>query len=369
MSGETAHDRSGAPIVGTATPGSTYTAGDGIDITNDTISVDTEFTEASARANIVSGDPFSTILGKIKKWFTDLKAVAFSGSYNDLSDKPTIPVGSDYVQKSGDTMTGTLDINRAGEIQANFIRNNSGTAVNDSTIRLGNGTADGTAGATRGKIRLYGNGTKYTDLIAPNSTASRTITFPNATGTVALTSDIPDISGKVNKSGDTMSGNLEIANGFVLRLSNGSKATSFLKPPVSAGGGSDATVYAPNKGGTLLVDDDLLHTYRTSEVKIGTWIDGRDLYERTVELTGLTAGGEQVKAHGINNIRQVCHWKAIIVDGTGSENLCNDWLPNAPDWGCFVQNVGPTNVGYYMGGSRLPYISKIIVTVEYTKTS
>ena len=47
----------------------------------------TSFTEAATRTNIASGDTVTTILGKIKKWFSDLKAVAFSGSYNDLTDK------------------------------------------------------------------------------------------------------------------------------------------------------------------------------------------------------------------------------------------------------------------------------------------
>ena len=46
------------------------------------------FTEASSRANIASGETLPTIFGKIKKFFTDLKTVAFSGSYNDLSNKP-----------------------------------------------------------------------------------------------------------------------------------------------------------------------------------------------------------------------------------------------------------------------------------------
>ena len=49
------------------------------------------FTESTTRTNINSGEKISTLFGKIKKWFTDLKAVAFSGSYNDLSDKPSIP--------------------------------------------------------------------------------------------------------------------------------------------------------------------------------------------------------------------------------------------------------------------------------------
>lgn len=81
--------------------GGSYTAGDGIDITSNVISVDTAFTEAGTRQNIASGDTFATILGKIKKFFTDLKAVAFSGSYNDLTDKPTIPTAtSDLVNDS-----------------------------------------------------------------------------------------------------------------------------------------------------------------------------------------------------------------------------------------------------------------------------
>lgn len=49
------------------------------------------FIQSSNRINVSSGDTLSTLFGKISKWFADLKTVAFSGSYNDLSDKPTIP--------------------------------------------------------------------------------------------------------------------------------------------------------------------------------------------------------------------------------------------------------------------------------------
>ena len=46
------------------------------------------FEEATTRQNISSTDNLSTILGKIKKYFSDLKTVAFTGKYTDLSDKP-----------------------------------------------------------------------------------------------------------------------------------------------------------------------------------------------------------------------------------------------------------------------------------------
>lgn len=49
------------------------------------------FTQASTRNNIASGEKLSVIFGKIQKFFNDLKTVAFSGSYTDLSNKPTIP--------------------------------------------------------------------------------------------------------------------------------------------------------------------------------------------------------------------------------------------------------------------------------------
>ncbi len=51
--------------------------------------ISTEFSEDAKRENINSGEKLSVILGKIKKWFSDLKAVAFSNNYNDLDNKPT----------------------------------------------------------------------------------------------------------------------------------------------------------------------------------------------------------------------------------------------------------------------------------------
>lgn len=59
------------------------------------------FTEASTRENINSNEKLSIIFGKIKKFFADLKKVAFSGSYNDLSDTPDIPVIPDSLPANG----------------------------------------------------------------------------------------------------------------------------------------------------------------------------------------------------------------------------------------------------------------------------
>lgn len=60
------------------------------------------FEQAETRENVTSGEKLSTLFGKVKKYFADLKDVAFSGSYNDLSDRPNIPVNtSDLTNDSG----------------------------------------------------------------------------------------------------------------------------------------------------------------------------------------------------------------------------------------------------------------------------
>lgn len=64
--------------------GGTLTGNSDISDTNVT------FEQASNRVNISSKEKLSVIMGKIKKWFTDLKSVAFSGSYEDLSNKPDL---------------------------------------------------------------------------------------------------------------------------------------------------------------------------------------------------------------------------------------------------------------------------------------
>ena len=215
---------------------------DGLKVTDDSgnnktkVGVNTTFTEASTRANIASGDTFSTILGKIKKFFTDLKAVAFTGSYSDLSG--TVPIANGgtgantrldaaknltneevtapthvvgltnnwgkfgwttlanlvtalgVVKKSGDTMTGRLDINTSGQIPLGLDRSHSSTTSQRVAFDVGNNIPDGTAGGTYGEIALFGKGAYYTTFGARDSTGNRTIGLPDKDGTVALTNDL-----------------------------------------------------------------------------------------------------------------------------------------------------------------------------------
>lgn len=89
------------------------------------------FTEAQTRANIQSGESVSTLFGKIKKWFTDLKTVAFSGSYNDLSDQPTIPsIGGHAIKKTDGSGVAQEDNLQFLGVYTNDDANNHRTQVN-----------------------------------------------------------------------------------------------------------------------------------------------------------------------------------------------------------------------------------------------
>lgn len=59
------------------------------------------FTQPQKRENIASGENHGAIFGKIARYFSDLKTVAFTGNYNDLSGKPqTMPPSSHSHTKS-----------------------------------------------------------------------------------------------------------------------------------------------------------------------------------------------------------------------------------------------------------------------------
>lgn len=95
----------------------------------------------------------------------------------------------------------------AAQTMFNFDPSANPTAVPSAAtkcyLQLGNGIAYNNstsyAIARQGVIRLYGNNTSYTDIVTAATTTARTLTLPNATGTVALTSS--NITGSASKWG------------------------------------------------------------------------------------------------------------------------------------------------------------------------
>lgn len=108
-----------------------YPEGDGSGGITDIDEATPSFEEAQTRTNIASGDTLSVIFGKIKKFFTDLATVAFSGSYNDLDDKPTLFSGN-YNDLSNKPTIPT---------QTSQLTNNSGFKTSANTFNVTRGAS------------------------------------------------------------------------------------------------------------------------------------------------------------------------------------------------------------------------------------
>lgn len=84
--------------------------------TGDGSSVTATFTQSENRSNLASGESLGVLMGKIAKYFADLKTVAFSGDYDDLTNQPTLMKNGEFTvaktQKSNNaTYSGNKIVN------------------------------------------------------------------------------------------------------------------------------------------------------------------------------------------------------------------------------------------------------------------
>ena len=105
----------------------------------------------------------SVIFGKIAKFFSDLKTVAFTGSYNDLSDKPTIPTAV--------TVDSAMSTTSTNPVQNKVIKAELDKKAASSHNQAASTITAGTFAATGVKAM---NGTDYTTARVRNIQASTT---------------------------------------------------------------------------------------------------------------------------------------------------------------------------------------------------
>lgn len=137
--------------------------------------------------------------------------------------------GASYLPLTGGTLSGTLTMDGSGGT-ANPIQLIYNTSVNRLLTPV---------------LRLYGNtsiASNYVELFGTNATSNRIVNFPDASGTVALTSDL---SSYLPLSGGTLTGKLTISASTMGAQINGGTFTagdsSTYALGVANGGGYDLT--------------------------------------------------------------------------------------------------------------------------------
>ncbi len=131
-----------------------------------------------------------------------------------------------------------------------------------------------------------------------------------------------------------------------------------------------------------LKDSGASHNYSTDEQIIGTWIDGKPLYERTLywdKTTHTFVTGANTLAHNIQDMdyRQLVSgtFSYVYTTGGGTTRFYYP-LPYSNDTptagaGSLIKSIGNNSIGFYLGGDYRNYTTtiKIWVTLRYTKTS
>ena len=240
-----------------------------------------------------------------------LSTVATSGDYEDLSNKPTIPAVNNAtltIQKNGNTVK-TFTANASSDVTCNITcltDHQSLAPIVHNDADIPEGAANLSSTATKHKVTAYRNGfsipyraddtndggilrvrgTGESDCIlelgtwddsgsgetiqfnyyptTSQVTPTYSVTVPKKSGIIALTSDIPDISTKVSKSGDTMSGNLTPATNKGAGLGTSSLLWYYnylyrIRGCASIDSSTDGSkqITIPSKSGTMALTSDI----------------------------------------------------------------------------------------------------------------
>lgn len=142
---------------------------DKLSSTGNASNVTTAFTQATSRSNLTTGEKLSVSLGKLMKWFADLKSVAFTGKASDVTADSTHRFVSDTEKSTWNakidkssiiqnaTTTDTTKVVSAAVAKA---LQDQITEQNTNLTKIIN-SSDGTGlNYVVANFKLFGNGTK-----------------------------------------------------------------------------------------------------------------------------------------------------------------------------------------------------------------
>lgn len=263
--------------------------------------ISVEFEETANRQQLSSGDNLPTLFGKIKKIISDLSTSAFSGSYNDLSDTPTIATtdtdglmsaedktkldnaDDTYALKSkyGDT---TINVGRKAETKVgaySTAEGNNTTASSWASHAEGDGTtASSDYSHAEGKSTAASG--LYSHAEGGSTTASGNNSHAEGRSTIAS-----NYTSHAEGNATTASGNSSHAEGQ-LTTASGDYSHAEGNNTTASGGSSHAEGYSSYKVTQLITDflngnitkDDIINTWNTKKFSVAhgneSHVEGQD---------------------------------------------------------------------------------------------
>ena len=150
---------------------------------------------------------------------------------------------------------------------------------------------------------------------------------------------------------------------FEVRMGNGSASDSrngvitvqYTKTTDVAGSGAYTTLGVP-----------AVH-YTTDEQVIGTWIDGKPLYQKTVDTGVLPNSTLKTVAHNISDISKIVKYEGMALDSTGADVRIMPYV-GFNNWSIGLY-VDATNINIQTMQNWASDYPNSHVTIQYTKTT
>lgn len=106
--------------------------------------------------------------------------------------------------------------------------------------------------------------------------------------------------------------------------------------------------------------------YSTTERRVGTWIGGEPLYQKTFIIQNLPDNSSTSVAHGLTNVNKI-----IDANGTACKSNPLNCVPlpyyTASQYSTIFYFIDDTNITVTTTGNRRDY--SVYITVRYTKTT
>lgn len=183
-------------------------------------------------------------------------------------------------------------------------------------------------------------------------------------GTIANVDSIPVMYGNARNSSGTYLGipnaglNVEFSSG---NLKTYTIAAAYANQPCII-----IALYTKTTDSAVEIGSDT--DYSTTEKIVGTWIDGKPLWQKTISCGTVTADGSWHEVqHSISGIDQVVRADGALFGNNGAAvPVCS--VVSSFNFTAYAE-ADKTKVNYVVGSSRSSGNYKLYVTIQYTKTS
>lgn len=267
------------------------------------------------------------------------------------------PTGSETKDNYIDVSTGSVMLFSKDNTYTSYLYNYPGT-LQFTGAREYNNTVTGSSGYFGNVLSLeyYYNSQRICRIFANSSGLSITGLVTPTTNDMAANKGYVD-TGLSAKQATLVSGtNIKTINNETL-LGSGNITTVQVSDSYST---STTDAYSANYVNGL-------NTYSTDERRIGTWIDGKPLYQITKEYGELPNNALKQVAHNISNIKRAVDVRGYAYRSTDNISFT---LPYAASTSAqaIALYVDNTNITIVTGNDRSD-LTECYVTIRYTKTT